>query len=63
MSGRRSQAVAKAVRLVRKGMSRAVAAKRCGCHVSSIRRAMAKDGDPVLPVGRPRVNVGNEGRR
>ena len=56
MSGRQSQAVALAVRLVRvHGNTVASAASRHGVALTSVRRALAKLGVAPNPVGRPRL--------
>lgn len=58
MSGRPSQAVTLAVRLVqRTGCTPAVAALRHGVAPSSVRRAMRRAEMIVQPRGRPRVSV------
>lgn len=56
MSGRASNAVTLAVRMVRtKGCTPAEAAKKHQCAVTSVRRMMARMGEPThRPVGRPR---------
>lgn len=60
MTARRSAAVDRAVRMVRKSIASgerimcSVAAKKCGCHVASVRRALKSEGVEMLPVGPPR---------
>lgn len=52
MSGRQSQAVSLALRLVERGHTVTDAAKRHEIAVSSLRRALRRSGVPPLPRGR-----------
>lgn len=55
MSGRQSQAVALALRLVQeRGYTVSAAAEKHGLAVSSVRRALRAVGVPPLPRGRPK---------
>lgn len=51
---RRTVAVALAMEYHRMGDERGAAAKRAGCHVTSLRRALQSEGIAPLSVGRPR---------
>ena len=58
MSGRQSQSVALALRLVReRGYSVTDAAKKHQVAVSSVRRALRSAGVAKLPGGRPRKSI------
>lgn len=52
MSGRRSAAVERAIKLVDKGMSLREAAFKSGCALSSLTRARRAEGKPRRPAGR-----------
>lgn len=52
MSGRRSAAVERAIKLVDKGMSLRDAAFKSGCALSSLTRARRAEGKPRRPAGR-----------
>jgi transposase-like protein len=54
MSGRQSQAVALALRLVERGHTVTEAAERHGVAVSSVRRALRAAGVAPLKRGRPK---------
>jgi len=57
MSGRQSQAVTLAVRLVLHGSTVTAAAKRHDVAVSSVRRALRLAGIGPLPHGRPKREI------